>query len=140
MSTKYQDRYDRAAKLAYNAKLEPDSVKEVQLILLIMLDAAKRGRATASMANTLTDHIAACQVHWARRGNRALYERALEAWRALCKACMRPTQYLDLTTSEYRAIRATLLLYLNQLENMKVGDFVGALKVAREKLDYANGQ
>lgn len=138
MSTKYRDQRDRAARLAYDAKLEPESVKEIELIVLLMLDAAKRGRATASMANTLTDHVAACQVHWVKRANRALYDRSLEAWQALCKACQRPTQYLDLTTSEYRAIRETLLLYLKQLRDMKVGDFVTALSVAREKLNYAN--
>lgn len=140
MSTKYRDQRDRAVQLVANSTLEPHSVKEIQLAVLIMLDAAKRGQATASMANTLTDHVAACQVLWGNRANRALYDKAIAAWQALCKACQRPTELLDLTTGEYHTIRQVLALYLNQLPTMKVGELVGALQVARDKLNYANAQ
>ncbi|TYQ19894.1 UNVERIFIED_ORG: hypothetical protein JN05_01262 [Zoogloea ramigera] len=99
------------------------------LVVLIALDAAKRGLAPASLANTLTEHLLTSAAVWSQQGNRRLYDKAVLAWAALLKACARPTALLDLTTGEYAAIRLSIAYYVRALPKLEVG----VLAVAHEK-------
>lgn len=99
------------------------------LVVLIALDAAKRGMAPASLANTLTEHLLTSAAIWSQQGNRRLYDKSVLAWTALRKACARPTALLDLTTGEYAAIRLSIAYYVRALPKLEVG----VLAVAYDK-------
>ena len=115
--------------LAAKRLIEPEDVDKIAMLVLISLDAAKRGAAPASLANTLTEHLLASAAIWSQKGNRQLYERAVKAWTALRKACARPTALLDLTTGEYAAIRLSIAYYVKALPKLEVG----VLAVAHDK-------
>lgn len=118
------------------AKNKPDqeSVDKIHMIALVALDAAKRGKAPASLANALTEHLMCGLLLWARQGNRALYDVATEAWMAMAKACSRDTILLDLTTTEYQAIRKAIQYYLRAIPQLEVGTLAGAFIEAQRKL------
>lgn len=99
------------------------------LLVLIALDAAKRGAAPGALANTLTEHLLTSAAVWSHQGNRRLYDKAVLAWTALRKTCARPTELLDLTTGEYAAIRLAISYYVRALPKLEVG----ALAVGYEK-------
>lgn len=109
--------------------VEPEDVDKIAMLVLISLDAAKRGAAPASLANTLTEQLLTSAAIWSQQGNRPLYDRAVKAWTALRKACARPTQLLDLTTGEYEAIRRSIAYYVRALPKIEVG----VLAVAHDK-------
>ncbi|TFW15949.1 hypothetical protein [Duganella callida] len=104
------------------------------LLVLIALDAAKRGAAPASLANTLTEHLLTSAAIWSQQGNRRLYDVAVEAWMALGKACARPTALLDLTTGEYLAIRRAIGFYVRALPRLEVGALAAAYAKALQQL------
>ncbi len=91
------------------------------LLVLVALDAAKRGAAPAALANTLTEHLLTSAAIWSQQGNRPLYDVAVVAWQALLKAGARPTRLLDLTTGEYAAIRRAIACYVRALPLLEVG-------------------
>jgi hypothetical protein len=109
--------------------IEPEDVDKIAMLVLIALDAAKRGVAPASLANTLTEHLLTSAAVWSHHGNRRLYDRSVLAWRALRKACARPTALLDLTTGEYAAIRLSISHYVLALPRIEVG----VLAIAHDK-------
>lgn len=115
--------------LAAKRLIEPEDVDKIAMLVLIALDAAKRGAAPASLANTLTEQLLTSAAIWSQKGNRQLYDRSVKAWTALRKACARPTVLLDLTTSEYAAIRLSISYYVRALPKIEVG----ALAVAHDK-------
>lgn len=115
--------------LAAKRLIEADDVDKIALLVLVALDAAKRGAAPASLANTLTEQLLTSAAIWSQQGNRPLYDRSVKAWNALRKACARPTQLLDLTTSEYAAIRLAISYYVKALPRIEVG----VLAVAHDK-------
>lgn len=92
----------------------------IEFPLLTCLDAAKRGAATGRQSNTIAQHVLQATVIWARMGNRALYDEAVAAWDAISRACARPTEALDLTTGEYKAIRKALGHYIRALPRLEV--------------------
>lgn len=122
------------AAIAAKTKPRPEDVDLIAMTALISLDAAKRGKAPASLANTLTEHLLAGVILWARMGNQALYDRAAQAWHAMVKACARDTQLLDLTTSEYQAIRTALSQYLRAIPQVEVGILFKVYTEAQHKL------
>ena len=107
---------------------------KIAMLVLIALDAAKRGRAPASLANTLTEHLLASAAVWSQTGNRRLYDVAVTAWNALLKAGARPTELLDLTTGEYAAIRTAISYYLRALPKLEVGTLALAYDKALQQL------
>lgn len=115
--------------LAANQVVGQEDTDGTALVVLIALDAAKRGLAPASLANTLTEHLLTSAAVWSQQGNRRLYDKAVLAWAALLKACARPTALLDLTTGEYAAIRLSIAYYVRALSKLEVG----VLAVAHEK-------
>lgn len=122
--------------IAAKNKLPQSDVDDIHWDALIALDAAKRGKATGHLANKLRDHVMTCVVLWRNKGNRALYENAVEAWNALVKAFQRPTELLDLTTTEYQLIRRSLSYYLRAIPQLEIGvltgSFIEAQRVIRE--------
>jgi len=115
--------------LAAKRLIEPEDVDKIALLVLIALDAAKRGLAPAPLANTLTEHLLTSAAIWSQQGNRRLYDKSVLAWTALRKACARPTALLDLTTGEYAAIRLSIAYYVRALPKLEVG----VLAVAHDK-------
>lgn len=115
--------------LAAKRLIEPEDADKIALLVLIALDAAKRGQAPASLANTLTEHLLTSAAIWSQQGNRRLYDKSVLAWTALRKACARPTALLDLTTGEYAAIRLSIAYYVRALPKVEVG----VLAVAHDK-------
>ncbi|KQQ40447.1 hypothetical protein ASF61_06750 [Duganella sp. Leaf126] len=120
--------------LAAKRLIEPEDVDRIALLVLIALDAAKRGAAPASLANTLTEHLLTSAALWSQQGNRRLYEKSVLAWEALRKACARPTALLDLTTGEYAAIRLSIAYYVRALSRVEVGALAAAHVKALEQL------
>jgi hypothetical protein len=118
------------------AKNKPDqeSVDKIHMVVLTALDAAKRGKCPNGLANTLTEHLMVGVLMWSKMGNRALYDRAVAAWMAMVKACQRPTELLDLTTTEYQAIRHALQYYLRAIPQMEIGKIASLFLEAQRKL------
>ncbi len=108
--------------------------EEIELPLLLCLDGAKRGMATAGMSNTITEHLLTAVVIWTRMNNRGLYDEAVAGWNALVKASARPTQLLDLTTGEYKAIRAAVAHFVRALPRVEVQLLSYASQVAQDEL------
>lgn len=131
---RYRDRVNPLVRIAAKARVDAEQADKIALIVLIALDECKRSRGTAALANTLTEHLMVGMLLWSRQGNRALYDRATAAWLAMCKACARPTELLDLTTTEYQAIRTAVSYYLRAIPQLESGVLVGAFLEARRKL------
>jgi len=134
MTFKYRDKRSPFAVIEAKAKPDQDAVDKIHMNALTALDAAKRGQATHALANTLTEHLMAGVLLWARMGNRALYERAVAAWMAMSKACKRDTQLLDLTTGEYCDIRVAMIYYLRAIPQLEVGILAAVFLEAQRKL------
>jgi hypothetical protein len=120
------------------AKNKPDqeSVDKIHMVVLTALDAAKRGKCPNGLANTLSEHLLVGVLMWSKMGNRPLYDRAVTAWTAMGKACQRPTDLLDLTTSEYQSIRRAMQHYLRAIPHLEIGQLAGAFLEAQKKLGY----
>lgn len=131
---RYRDQINPLVRIAGKTKVGKEETDKIALIVLLALDAAKRGKAPASAANTLTQHLMVGVLLWAREGNRALYDTATAAWLAMAKACQRPTELLDLTTREYAAIRKAISYYLRAIPQLEAGVLVGAFLEAQNKL------
>lgn len=121
--------------LAGKQKVGREEANKIALPVLISLDAAKRGQATARLANNLTEHLIIAITVFSKAGNRPLYDCAAKAWLALCKACARPTDLLDLTTGEYAAIRVAIAYYLRALPNLEMCVFSYAVAHTISKLN-----
>ncbi len=131
---KYRDKRSPLVQIAAKTKVGAEEADKIALVVLTALDAAKRGQAPASAANTLTEHLMVGVLLWARQGNRSLYDSATAAWLAMCKACARPTALLDLSTQEYQAIRKAIGYYLRAVPQLEAGILVGAFLEAQNKL------
>lgn len=114
--------------------IEQEDAEKIAILVLVSLDAAKRGMAPASLANTLTEHLLASAAIWSQKGNKRLYDKAVLAWNALRKACARPTALLDLTTGEYAAIRLAISYYVRALPMIEVGALATAHQKALDQL------
>jgi len=121
--------------LAGKTALGQEVANEVALPVLISLDAAKRAQATPALANILTQHLLMATVIWTSLSNRPVYDATVKAWEALKKACERPTQLLDLTTGEYKAISKALSYYVRALPQVELKTFAYAGEVALRELN-----
>lgn len=123
------------ALIARKQRIGQADADEIALPLLVCLDAAKRGQAPHAHANTLSQHVLAAVILWAKQDKKALYAEACAAWQAMVKACARPTQLLDLTTGEYQAIRKALAHYLKALPLLEVGTLAAVTALAVETMN-----
>lgn len=116
--------------IAKKQRVGVDDAAQIELPVLIHLDAAKRGRGTDAGANFLTKHIVIASHIAARTKSREFFDRMQAAGNALNKAMRRPTKELDLTTGEYQAVRNGIAWYLRSLPNVEVGVLNEGCKVA----------
>lgn len=120
--------------IAVKQRIDADTCDQLAMVMLLALDAAKRGAAPAPVANTLTEHLLTSVAIWSKMGNKPLYLVGVKAWDALRKACARPTALLDLTTGEYAAIRKAIAYYVRALPRLEIGVLVAAQQRALAQL------
>lgn len=123
--------------LSRKAKLRDDDVDEISLVILVALDAAKRGLAPHSLSNTLCEHLLAAALMWKKVGNKALLDCSQAAWNAMESATNRPGDKLALTTKEYQSLRAAFGYYLRNLAKIEAGKLVDAYGLARKHMGIA---
>jgi hypothetical protein len=123
------------AHLYGKQKVGQEGADECALIMLIALDAAKRGRATAHLSNSLALYLLAAVALWHKTNRTGLYREAVTAFEMLAKACRRPTELLDLTTGEYTAIRGALAQFIRVLPLLELNLFTTVLTTAQRTID-----
>lgn len=116
--------------IALKQKVGKEYAAEVELFVLIQFDAAKRGRLGPVGYNFISRHLVQAQYIFARLKAPEfllLSRLAGEAWQ---KAGARPTDQLDLTTTEYTAMREGLAAYFKTLPKIEAGTYRQACNVA----------
>lgn len=114
-----------------------EDTSQIELIVLLHFDAAKRGQCTNPGYNFISRHLIMANylaVRLKSKSFQTITNCAGEAWR---KAGERPTAALDLTTKEYRAVRAALGVYFRHLPRVEVGMYMEANKVAERLMQAA---
>lgn len=109
------------ALIACKQQVGQEDTDAIALPVLLHLDAAKRGRCTAAGCNHLTSHLITASYIAAATKSKAFHEAVTKAYSMLEKAAARPTDELDLTTTEYQAIRTAISWYLRSLPRIEVG-------------------
>lgn len=107
--------------VAVKQKVGQEDADALALPVLVHFDAAKRGECTAAGANHLTLHLIIAAYIAAKTRSKTFYDCVQRAYKALEKACARPTKLLDLTTMEYTTLRAAFSMYVRALPNVEVG-------------------
>lgn len=124
------------AVLGAKQRLGEDDAKQFALIPLIFLDAAKRGKCPHAGYNTLATTILAAASIASQTRSKAFYDLANRAYGLLVKAGMRPTDSLDLTTTEYNAVRAVISWYVRALPTLEIGIFSRAYSLAKKTMEH----
>lgn len=107
--------------VACKQKVGEEDASQIALPVLIHLDAAKRGQCTGAGCNFLTSHLIMASYIAAATKSKAFHDAVTKAYAMLEKAAARPTSLLDLTTTEYQAIRTAISWYLRSLPRLEVG-------------------
>lgn len=121
-------------RLIGRQKLGQEDADRYALVMLLSLDAAKRGKAPGRLANNLCLYMLTAIRIWHLAKKKAPYDEAVKAWAALTKACQRPTELLDLTTTEYGALRRALGRFINTLPQIELATFTEALTAASNEM------
>lgn len=116
--------------IACKQKVGQNDTDQIALPILIHLDCAKRGQCTAPGVNFLTTHLIIASYIAARTKSKLFHDTVTKGYAALKKAADRPTKLLDLTTTEYTAIRTAVSQYLRAMPNVEVGVMSEACRVA----------
>lgn len=116
-------------------KLGQEAADECALVMLLSLDAAKRGAGTMHQSNQLCLYLLTALRIWGRTKKTGLHAEAVKGWHALVSACQRPTERLDLTTGEYMALRGALNRFINLLPQIELAIFTEALDAAYNHMD-----
>lgn len=119
--------------IACKQKVGQEDADGIALMVLIHLDAAKRGQCTNPGANFLTTHLIIASYLAMRTRSKAFHDLITRGYKALTKASDRPTKLLELTTTEYAVLRVAFSTYLAALPNCEVGVMAEACAAA-EKL------
>lgn len=120
--------------LSKKQKVGQEDAEAIALPVMIHLDAAKRGQGTNPGLNFLTQHLIIASYIAARTKSKAFHDQVTKAYAALKKAADRPTQSLDLTTSEYQAIKRAIGTYLVAMPEVEVGMMDEACQAARRAM------
>lgn len=107
-----------------------DAADSIELPILIHFDAARRGRCSAYGYNRIAEHLVMAYYLAVRLKSpsfKLIAEHAGDAWRS---AGARPTGQLDLSTREYRAVRAALGVYFRHLPYVEIGMYREAYEMA----------
>lgn len=107
--------------IALKDRVGEESAYDFRMMALLYLDAAKRGQLSGSGYNSLATIILAAASIAAQTRSKRFYDICNAAYQMLCKAGMRPTKLLDLTTAEYQAIRPAIAWYVRGLPSVEVG-------------------
>lgn len=135
--------FNPIAHLIGRQRIGEDDAQPHALVMLICLDAAKRGKAPAHLSNMLCIYLLGAIRIWHTSGKKALYTEAVAAMQALITACRRPTELLDLTTGEYAALRRGVVRFVDLLPQVELAKFSEAMKLAEaemNRIDDANQQ
>jgi hypothetical protein len=98
-----------------------EKADELTLPTLIYLDAAKRGACPHAGYNSLATTLLASAAIASQTKSKQFYDLTHRAYDMLVKAGLRPTALLDLTTTEYQAIRSALSWYVRSLPMVEIG-------------------
>lgn len=120
--------------IAFKQKIGQDYADEVALFVLCHFDSARRGLLGNIGYNFVSRHLVQAQYIFARLKAPAQLEIVKKAGNAWIKAASRPTEKLDLTTSEYNAMRAGLREYFRALPKIEVGTYRNACNVADQAM------
>jgi hypothetical protein len=107
-------------------RIGKENADELTLPTMIYLDAAKRGACPHAGYNSLATTLLAAASIASQTKSKNYYDLVNKAYNLLVKAGLRPTALLDLTTTEYTAIRAALMWYVRSLPEVQVGVFARA--------------
>jgi hypothetical protein len=126
MSTKSRDITNRnviipMARLIGKQRVGREEADELALPTLIYLDAAKRGALPHAGYNSLATTLLAAASIAVQTQSKRFYDIVDSAYSLLVKAGLRETKLLDLTTTEYQAIRSALAWYVRSLPTVEVG-------------------
>lgn len=124
-----RDRINPLLLVAAKQPVGQDDADEIALPVLVHLDAAKRGQCTASGVNHLTLHLIIASALASKTRSKAFHDACTKAYSMLEKAARRPTDLLDLTTTEYQALRTAFNWYLRALPKVEVMTLNGACKI-----------
>lgn len=121
--------------LNFKQKVGEEDAQAIAMPIMIHLDCAKREACTAAGANFLTKHLIIASYIAARKQSQRFHDQVTKAYAALGKASARPTELLDLTTGEYKAIKLAIKTYLLALPNVEVGILNDASNATQELLN-----
>jgi hypothetical protein len=109
------------ARLAGKQRVGQEEADELTLPTLVYLDAAKRGACPHAGYNSLATTLLAAASIAQQTKSKRFYDLVNAAYNMLVKAGLRPTALLDLTTTEYQAIRSAIAWYVRSLPVIEVG-------------------
>jgi hypothetical protein len=124
-------------RLAAKNLVGDEGAFDKRLEALLHLDAAKRGRLPAYGYNRLATIVLASAGIPSPTQSKRFYDVCTAAYRQPVKAGMRPTELLDLSTTEYKAIREAIAWYVRALPGVEVGVVESAFARAQKALAAA---
>lgn len=120
--------------IALKQRVGAEYTAEVELFVLIRLDAAKRRQLDGVGFNFISHHLVQAQYIMARLKQPDLLKVVLAAGNAWIKAGARDTLFLDLTTGEYKAVCAGLAAYFRILPRIERNTYLQAMNVAEQAM------
>lgn len=109
------------ARLVGKQRVGQEEADDLVLPTMLYLDAAKRGACPHAGYNSLATTLLAAASIASQTKSQRFYDLINQAYQMLVKAGLRPTELLDLTTTEYQAIRSALVWYVRSLPMVEVG-------------------
>lgn len=109
------------ARIAGKQRVGQEDADDLTLPTLIYLDAAKRGACPHAGYNSLATTLLAAASIASQTKSKRFYDIVNSAYNMLVKAGLRPTALLDLTTTEYQAIRSAIAWYVRSLPVIEIG-------------------
>lgn len=109
------------ARIAGKQRVGQEDADDLVLPTLIYLDAAKRGACPHAGYNSLATTLLAAASIASQTKSKRFYDIVNSAYQMLVKAGLRPTALLDLTTTEYQAVRSAIAWYVRSLPVIEVG-------------------
>lgn len=123
--------------IASKQRVGLDDTAAAELPVLLHLDAAKRGQCNGAGHQFLTHHLIAAICVAKMMKCAPMVALVEKGYAALHKASARPTQLLDLTTTEYQAIRKALIAYFRAMPGLEIGVMVEAQETATQIMRQA---
>lgn len=116
--------------IALKQKVGAEYAAGVELWVLVYFDAAHRRALPVHGYNFISYHLTMAQYIFARLKSAQYLTLVQQAGMAWQRAGARPTAHADLTTDEYKAMRAGLRAYFRALPRIEAGTYRQACNVA----------